>query len=522
MAPVYHQVNYLKPSENIRRSGVPSDASLDVGQTVGIAIGIAFVCSFALATFVYYYAARRKRSMTMRARRGQWTGAMEEGVYGTRALNPRTGLDRVLSMFSSKGRRPVGQQDRSSRYLSDEYSKPRQLPDKELNNLRESAVELDGGQKQGNAAFRRAEANNSLGPIEDTRAQVGLATSQTSACNSERSVASEGTPASSSAGVKDLGITMPSTIKATAAPAAWHRKRAGPPPPLTIEPPGMHSQCPMDPYSAYSTYTTSQSPYEYCSINVPSVPALPPQIPNDGFGTRFPYDGEDSLRSASSTRSSHPLQYPPSPQTPGSIPSISRSESGAQETQPLAPPTPTYSLPRSQPSPQRAAIIEATHFECLGPLPDHISIPSPPHFRTQHQQQQDPFLTPRVHTPEDRSPVGQESTTTTAATGETIHVFVQDPLLHESNPFRHEPSPVHPTFDRAHSVHAHSLQDSDLSKTRRESADSLGSNFTVEEEARIQEQIVRNLDALDKERVMGEMDIVHIPQVSERRYSWED
>lgn len=523
MAPLHHLINHLKRSEKIRRSGgAQSDAPLDIGATVGIAIGIAFVCSFALATFVYYYATRQSRKMHMRARRGNWAGSVEEGgVYGTKALSPRAGLGRVLSMFSSKGRRPAGEHHRPSHYLSDDDSKHRQLPGKELDDLRESAVELNRGVRRGDAALVQAQGNHSAGQFGNAHGRLDGNGPVPSPSNSERDVSSEGPSAPNSAEVNNLGAIVPSTLDATAAPAAWHRKRTGPPPPLTIEPPGMHAQSPMDPYSAYSTYAT-QSPYEYCSINVPNVPALPPQIlSNNGFGIRFPYDEEDALHSASSTRSSHPLQYPPSPQTPVSIPSMSRSDSGAQESQPLAPPTPTYSLPRSQPSPQRAA-IEATHFECLGPLPDHIPIPSPPHFRTQHQQQQDPFLTPRVRTPDDRSLVGQErSTVTSSASGETIQVFAQDPLLHETNPFRQQPSPVHPTFDRAHSVHAYSLQESDLSETRRESTDSLGSNFTVEEEARIQEQIVRNLDALDKERVMGERDIVHIPQISERRYSWE-
>ncbi|PSR80631.1 hypothetical protein BD289DRAFT_455186 [Coniella lustricola] len=59
-------------------------------------------------------------------------------------------------------------------------------------------------------------------------------------------------------------------------------------------------------------------------------------------------------------------------------------------------------------------------------------------------------------------------------------------------------------------------------RQRRPSADSLGSNFTVEEEARIQAQIVKNLSMIGKERVVGGNDIVHIPQISNKRYSWEN
>lgn len=533
MAPLHLLINSVKRSENIRRTAGSTEPPLVLGATVGIAIGIACVTSFALATFAYYFYHRQQRIMAMRARQGNWAGAMANGSYGTQASTSRRGFGHVLSIFSSKRREPRGgQQIPLSHHVSSGDLRP--ASDKEWDAFHEPAVELDGGLVRKNTAYSRAEANYSQASFEDVHRQVNgisCVPSYTPAINKERHIDSEGAIGDTSADVNKMAITMPSTTGGAAAPAAWHRKRTGPPPPLTIEPPGMHSQSPLDAYSAYSTYATAQSPYEYCSINVPSLPPLPSHT-SMGFGTHFPYHSEEPLRSSDSTSSSHPLQLPPSPQTPASIPSTIRSDPGIQESQPLAPPTPTYSLPRSQPSPQRTNIIEATHFECLGPLPDHIEIPSPPYFRTAHQQQQeDPFLTPRVRTPEDeRSPVvgggGQQSSTiTTSATGETIQVFVQDPLLHESNPFRHIPSPVHPTFDRELSVHAQSIHDGgscSSTNNRRDSTDSLGSNFTVEEEARIQEQIVRNLEALDKERVMGEMDIVHIPQVSARRYSWEE
>lgn len=541
MAPLNHWIDSLKRSENTRHNATPTGSSLDLGATVGIAIGIASVCSFALASFVYFFYIRRKPTMFARPRRENWVDAdadadadaPENAVYGMKSSASRTGFGRVLAVFSPKWRKPKGSvRTRPSQYLPDEDLQPRQLPDKEFNDLHESAIELDGGLVAVDSAHLRAEVSHSSCSFKDPHRQLDchgpIPSYTSSASKSEHDVSSighyriENAPAPPPVDVNKLVITMPSTTDA-AAPAAWHRKRTGPPPPLTIEPPGMHSQSPLDAYSAHSTYATARSPYEYCSINVPTVPPLPSHLRIEDFGTLFAYDGANSVHSSNSNSSSHPLQYPPSPQTPGSIPSMSRSDSGAQESYPLAPPTPTYSLPRSQPSPQRAAVIEATHFECLGPLPDHIPIPSPPHFRTQHQQQQDPFLTPRARTPEDRPPVEQQSNTTaTSATGESIQVFVQDPLLHETDPFRPHHSPVHSTFSREHSVHAHSFQDSDLRKTRRDSADSLGSNFTVEEEMRIQAQIVKNLDALDKERVMGEMDIVHIPQISERRYSWEE
>lgn len=528
MAPLSHLLDFPKRLETSRDSTNPSESSLGLGATVGIAIAIAFICSFGLASFVYFYYVRRSRTMTPRARRKNWADAMENGVHGTKVLAPKTRFGRVLSVFSYKRQKSRGHlHKRSSHCLADEDLRPRQLPGKEFEAVREPVVELEGGLAEGSTPFFGAEVTRSLSPFEDAHEVDGNGPVLPYSSSARKSVQDgsmtghyrpQGAP---SMELNNLVITMPSTTDAP--PAAWHRKRTGPPPPLTIEPPGMHSQSPSDAYSAYSTYATAHSPYEYCSINVPGVPPLPSCLPNDGFGTRVLYDRANSPHSSNSNHSSHPLQLPPSPQTPGSIPSISRSDSGAQEMNPLVPPTPTYSLPRSQPSPQRANVIDATHFECLGPLPDHIPIPSPPHFRTQHQPQQDPFLSPRIRTPENRPSMEQESRNTTiSTTGESIQVFVQDPLLHETNPFRPHHSPVNPTFTREDSVRAHSLQDSDLRNARRESTDSLGSNFTVEEEAMIQAQIVKNLDALDKERVMGEMDIVHIPQISERRYSWEN
>lgn len=40
-------------------------------------------------------------------------------------------------------------------------------------------------------------------------------------------------------------------------------------------------------------------------------------------------------------------------------------------------------------------------------------------------------------------------------------------------------------------------------------------------EAAVHKQIMKNLDVLGKERVVDECDLIYIPQISERRYSWE-
>lgn len=283
----------------------------------------------------------------------------------------------------------------------------------------------------------------------------------------------------------------------------------------------MHTRSPSDAYSAHPTYGTATSAYTYGSINIPQVPPLPLHIRSDELDQRFPHDGSLSAGVSTSHSTPHLFTYPPSPETPGSIPSMSRYDSRPQASFPLSPPTPTYVTSQSRTLSSSRIPDDAT-FECLGPLPVNVPIPSPPHFRTIHQQQHDPFLTPQA----SRSSLKTPSETTEV-------VYVQDPLLHDTNPFRpHTHSPAHATFTAAAAAAASAAASSDgandtglrSSRTprRRDSSDSLGSNFTVEEEARIQAQIVKNLDALDKERVMGESDIVHIPHIPERRYSWED
>ncbi|CAN8102395.1 unnamed protein product [Discula destructiva] len=487
--------------------------------------------------------------MTPRVRREPWK-TMESAGYGTNAGAPRKGLDRVLSVFNSK-RTPPRRESRthslqSNRPPQDGSQLRQQLPDKQYDafrepTIREPAIELDGGWGKDRAAAPfGAEVGHQPGPFGAAHRQLdahGPVPPHKPVLKSEPDASWDAhyRPQDSPPAPSIPSLEMNHMVITTnAPPAAWHRKRTGPPPPLTIEPPGMYSQSPSDAVSAYSTYATPHSSYTYSSIHVPEVPPLPSPIPVEHYGQQFSYGGSHSARSSDSDGSSRLLhQYPPSPQSPGSTPSMSRSDSAAQESFPLPPPTPTYSQPQHH---APARIPEDAHFECLGPLPANIPIPSPPHFRTAHQQQsKDPFLTPRTRSPEDRSPITAKGSNSTMAsafsaraneTGSEAVGFVQDPLLHETNPFRpHHQSPTHATFLSASAQEGgNDTTTSRSSRTprRRESTDSLGSNFTVEEEARIQAQIVKNLDALDKERVMGEEDIVHIPQISERRYSWEE
>ncbi|KAL1879784.1 hypothetical protein Daus18300_001621 [Diaporthe australafricana] len=149
--------------------------------------------------------------------------------------------------------------------------------------------------------------------------------------------------------------------------------------------------------------------------------------------------------------------------------------------------------------------------ETLGPAPARA-----PEAR-KSQSQQAPRSPPKLVIPNE-----QHSSPTSPSSPDSP-VF-QDLYLHDQNPLAPYHSPVKSIFTRELSLHSSRQADDDAYREgdRRGSTDSLGSNFTVEEEARIQAQIVKNLSMLGHERVGGEGDIVHVPQPSPRRYSWEE
>jgi hypothetical protein len=117
----------------------------------------------------------------------------------------------------------------------------------------------------------------------------------------------------------------------------------------------------------------------------------------------------------------------------------------------------TYSLP-PQPPIQRTP-IDSTHVVCLGPLPDNVRLP--------HQ------------------------------------LLVQRPPTAQASDVRLPPMPT--IFSEIHS-------------RRQSTADTLGSNYTLEEEARV--SATRNHTTAFG-RIDG-FDIVHVPQMAHRRYSWEE
>lgn len=235
------------------------------------------------------------------------------------------------------------------------------------------------------------------------------------------------------------------------------------------------------------------SPYDYYEPYVDSP--IPSLSPSDEKAPSFTYD-TPSTRSSSSARSSPQPRSPAPFQSPGpAATSMSRTTSSDQ-TEPLSklPPTPTYL--QSQRAP-----IDSDNIICLGPLPDNIS---PKNLQFQPQRPRlAPFRTTRQHDKEHNN-----NKPPTARRPPYQALAVPTPAREQQ-----QPAPAH----QLRAVAVTPGEDS-----RRRSADSLGSNFTVEEEARIQAQKVRNLAMLGQERVGGKVDIVHIPQPSARRFSFED
>lgn len=480
---------------------------LSLGADVGIAIGAALLLSLALLAIFYIRCYRRKRT---RRRRLAPSVRSVEGAKGTvgASTSPspgsrtRTRLGSVLSSVFTSKQRTRSQGGQLQELPQDDTSQHGPLSSaKELDELPSPTPELEGdlADKPG---FGPEQARVLMqNPFDDASRQMDFhgPVPPYNHNNSSSSSAPQATDAIASQPSRIRSLDMNHLVLSTDAPptAAWHGQRTGPSLALAIEPP-VHSRSPSDAYSTYAGTSTSygantQSPYGYYAFNIPDDA---PPIPSN---TALHYGQDDSshyetAQSLHSSNSKNPLlQHSSSVHSSDSPPS-------------MTPTTPTGYPPEKQPlaeaqhsssslSNRRPPVIDK--FEYLGSLPDNMPLPTPRQFQTeqsQHpeQQQQQP---PNCGDGGNHSP--------TAAPQPVA--FSQDPLLHVRPLHNHHQGP----------------EDAQLSSSRRSSTDSLGSNFTVEEEARIQAQVVKNLAMLGKERVKGSNDLVHIPQVSNKRYSWE-
>ncbi|KAK3944767.1 aspartic peptidase domain-containing protein [Diplogelasinospora grovesii] len=200
-----------------------------------------------------------------------------------------------------------------------------------------------------------------------------------------------------------------------------------------------------------------------------------------------------SPTSPSGPGSSYSPVSPDSPHYPPSYAPSSLSRSDSNNVSPTSVgsmrlPSPTYH--RTQRTP-----IDPSRVICLGPLPENVQV--------LHQQ---PSL-PRIITPDGRI----------IEPGPSSPRHTQDSLL--------------PTTGSSRRRSSHG---------RRGSNETLGSDYTVEEESRLkEEEITRHLSRRDQnhdhgahdddfprsprsmERIEAGDELVHVPQVAEKRYSWE-
>jgi hypothetical protein len=222
-------------------------------------------------------------------------------------------------------------------------------------------------------------------------------------------------------------------------------------------------------------------------FDLPSPMTVAPPFPSP----HFPGTSSDP----SATYSTHSAQSPISPRSlrsrPSNFEAQSLSRSSSSNVSPISPvggsiipPSPTF---------QRTP-IDPARIICLGPLPENVQLP--------HHQ---PSI-PRLVLPDGRAVT---------------------PRLMSLGPPQSPSSPLPPPSGSHH---------------RRRSTSTLGSNYTVEEENRIRDEVTRHEcvrhqgeqapeeegtddfphSPLSMERIDAGSELVHVPQLADKRYSWED
>lgn len=445
---------------------------------------------------------------------------LKDEAFEMREEVPRTRIARVFSRIISRRRKPRSQDFYE---LSRDGSYPARASFNRGHAFGTSHAELDGTElnSRGEAKYWRTRSTDGLTAYQRAlqkldREALGPAAAHAPATrNSVHEMGLEGhhsqpeepsPPASAPYTQVDYSSLPSMPSPATPRFSTMQNRRVDIPSPLNIAPQKASTSFVKSSTNANSTFI-SYSPYQY------HTPHTVSPIPTDDAG-RAPRHGPSSSYSSSSNQSSRASQSPVSLSSRGPVSSISRNNSAAKpvESRSLPPPTPTYH--QSQRAP-----IDTENIICLGPMPDNMQFPSPSnnHFRSQSQQN------PR--SPPPKLVIPKEQHSSPASPSSPSSPVTQDLFLHDQSPLAPYQSPVKSVFTRELSLHSDRQGDHGSYReggSRRGSSDSLGSNFTVEEEARIQAQIVKNLSMLGHERVGGEFDIVHVPQPSPRRYSWEE
>ncbi|KAI3402238.1 hypothetical protein diail_167 [Diaporthe ilicicola] len=490
--------------------------TLRVGVIVGICIGaLGVLCVAAVVLRACCCTRRNSRQMPCTAT----SEDLKDDVFEMREEVPRTRIGRVFSKIISRRRKLRGQEFYE---LSRDSSNPSGSPASRDHAFRRSHAELDGTgtSPSGRGHYRHNQSTDGSSAYQRAlqkldRETLGPAPAHAPAARrSVHDISMEGnhhrpqeySPPNPAPYPEVNYNTLPS-MPSPATPRFSTRqyRRFDLPSPITIAPQKMSASLVKSSSSANNSTFISYSPYEH------STPHTVSPLPTDDVGP-YPRQGPSSSHSSNSNQSSRSSQSPSSLVSHGPVPSISRNNSAVKpvESRSLPPPTPTYH--QSQRAP-----IDTENIICLGPMPDNVQFPSPSNNRFRSQSQQGPQSPPVLVIP-------NEQHSSPASPSSPSSPVYQDLYLHDQSPLPPYQSPVKSVFTRELSLHS-SRQADDASYRegeRRGSTDSLGSNFTVEEEARIQAQIVKNLSMLGQERVGGESDIVHVPQPSPRRYSWEE
>lgn len=438
---------------------------------------------------------------------------LKDEAFEMREEVPRTRIGRVFSRIISRRRKPRGQEFYE---LSRDSSHPGRDSVNRQHAFHGPHAELDGNgftpgggarywrnqSTDGLTAYQRAIQKldrEAMGPAPAHAPPARNSVHETSLEDNDYRPQRPSPPAS--APYNQLQYSSLPSMPSPATPRFSTRpnRRFDVPSPITIAPQQASASLVKCSTNAESTFI-SYSPYQYHTPH--AVSPLP--TGDAGLVSRHGPPSSHSSESNQSGRASR---------SPASLSSISRNNSAAKpiESRSLPSPTPTYH--QSQRAP-----IDTENIVCLGPMPDNMQFPSPSNNHFRSQSQQNPRSPPMLVIPN-----GQQRSSPASPSSPPSPV-TQDLFLHDQSPLAPYQSPVKSVFTRELSLRSGrpGTENSFREADRRGSTDSLGSNFTVEEEARIQAQIVKNLSMLGQERVGGEGDIVHVPQPSPRRYSWEE
>ncbi|KAL2173844.1 aspartic peptidase domain-containing protein [Thermothelomyces heterothallicus CBS 202.75] len=450
----------------------PSEG-LSTGQTVGIVVGAFIIGS--IAALVLWFCLSRKRKERRKEKQKEAPGQEEENNDAAHKEEededeeePQSPIKRMLTKIIRKkrSRRPVSQQTNETNAGPAEVGADAQHQVFEMP-VPPEPVELDSHDLGDDDSDFGGDSTPGMSQYEITRRKLD----------------------------RQLQGPVPTyTPTVTIPPAPVHGKSMHDPSPVA------HYRPPEDP-SPTSTPTYANGGSLPGTLPSPLTPHG--DWPNRGFDLPSPMTipPQTNLLHASSNVSDHNYS-PVSPHSPHSLHSLHSPHTYAPSSitrsgSDVSPTTPTGSVQLPTPAIQRTP-IDSSRVVCLGPLPENVPLPRPQRS------------IPRIVTPSHPSAMPRENT-------EAGPAYMQTQDLHLPQTPGH-----HRSLTQA-------------------STDTLGSDYTVEEETRLraenstarpqtmgQEHQHESHDhdiprsPCSMERIEAGSELVHVPQVAEKRYSWED